>query len=62
MSDAQNVPSNGLSYKQAGVDYSKIDPLKVSAQLAAAATAGAARQLMAAGHRLRRPAHLGPLG
>ena len=31
---------NPLDYKQAGVDYSKIDPLKVSAQQAAAATAG----------------------
>ncbi|MGE5162005.1 MAG: phosphoribosylformylglycinamidine cyclo-ligase, partial [Betaproteobacteria bacterium] len=31
---------NPLDYKQAGVDYSKIDPLKVSAQQSAAATAG----------------------
>jgi phosphoribosylformylglycinamidine cyclo-ligase len=30
---------NGLTYKDAGVDYSKIDPLKVEAQRAAAATA-----------------------
>jgi phosphoribosylformylglycinamidine cyclo-ligase len=29
-----------LDYKQAGVDYSKIDPLKIQAQQAAAATAG----------------------
>jgi phosphoribosylformylglycinamidine cyclo-ligase len=31
---------NPIDYKQAGVDYSKIDPLKVSAQQAAATTAG----------------------
>jgi phosphoribosylformylglycinamidine cyclo-ligase len=31
--------SGGLSYQQAGVDYDLIDPLKVSAQRAAAATA-----------------------
>jgi phosphoribosylformylglycinamidine cyclo-ligase len=31
---------NPLDYKQAGVDYGKIDPLKVSAQRAAAGTAG----------------------
>lgn len=31
---------NPLDYKQAGVDYSKIDPLKVAAQRAAAETAG----------------------
>ena len=29
-----------LTYGQAGVDYDKIDPLKVAAQRAAAATAG----------------------
>ncbi len=29
---------NGLTYKDAGVDYSKIDPLKIEAQRAAAAT------------------------
>jgi phosphoribosylformylglycinamidine cyclo-ligase len=29
-----------LSYRQAGVDYDLIDPLKVAAQRAAAATAG----------------------
>ena len=34
------VPSATLSYEQAGVDYDLIDPLKVSAQRAAAATAG----------------------
>ena len=33
------VPSANLSYEQAGVDYDLIDPLKVSAQRAAAATA-----------------------
>lgn len=32
--------TNGLTYKDAGVDYSKIDPLKIEAQRAAAATAG----------------------
>lgn len=31
---------NPLDYKQAGVDYGKIDPLKVAAQQAAAGTAG----------------------
>lgn len=31
---------NGLAYKDAGVDYSKIDPLKIAAQRAARATAG----------------------
>ena len=29
-----------IDYKQAGVDYGKIDPLKILAQQAAAATAG----------------------
>jgi len=33
-----------LDYKQAGVDYSKIDPLKILAQQAAAATAGNLRR------------------
>lgn len=33
-----------LDYKQAGVDYSKIDPLKIQAQQAAAATAGNLRR------------------
>jgi phosphoribosylformylglycinamidine cyclo-ligase len=32
--------SDALSYEQSGVDYAQIDPLKVSAQRAAAATAG----------------------
>ena len=32
--------ANGLAYKDAGVDYSKIDPLKISAQQAARETAG----------------------
>ncbi len=31
---------NGLAYKDAGVDYSKIDPLKIAAQRAARATGG----------------------
>lgn len=31
---------NGLAYKDAGVDYSKIDPLKIDAQRAARETAG----------------------
>ena len=31
---------NGLAYKDAGVDYSKIDPLKIAAQRAARETAG----------------------
>ena len=36
-----NIPnSTSLDYKAAGVDYSKIDPLKIEAQRAAAATAG----------------------
>lgn len=35
-----NSPSATLSYEQAGVNYDLIDPLKVSAQRAAAATAG----------------------
>ena len=33
-----------LDYKQAGVDYAKIDPLKILAQQAAAATAGNLKQ------------------
>jgi phosphoribosylformylglycinamidine cyclo-ligase len=38
---AQQPPRpNGLAYKDAGVDYSKIDPLKIDAQRAARETAG----------------------
>ena len=33
-------PSGTLSYEQSGVNYDLIDPLKVAAQRAAAATAG----------------------
>jgi phosphoribosylformylglycinamidine cyclo-ligase len=33
------APTDALSYEQAGVDYTRIDPLKVSAQQAAATTA-----------------------
>ena len=33
-------PNGTLSYEQAGVNYDLIDPLKVTAQRAAAATAG----------------------
>jgi len=36
----QNTRPNGLAYKDAGVDYSKIDPLKIDAQRAARETAG----------------------
>ncbi len=36
----QNVRPNGLAYKDAGVDYSKIDPLKIDAQRAARETGG----------------------
>lgn len=39
MTSAATSPSP-LSYQQAGVDYSRIDPLKILAQQAAAATAG----------------------
>ncbi|MBL8348856.1 MAG: phosphoribosylformylglycinamidine cyclo-ligase [Burkholderiaceae bacterium] len=39
-SDCQPSRPGTLSYEQAGVDYDLIDPLKVSAQRAAAATAG----------------------
>lgn len=39
MTSAATSPSS-LSYQQAGVDYSRIDPLKILAQQAAAATAG----------------------
>lgn len=35
-----DAPAGALSYEQSGVDYSLIDPLKVGAQRAAAATAG----------------------
>lgn len=35
----QSSSSAGLSYQQSGVDYSRIDPLKILAQQAAAATA-----------------------
>src|SRR6185312_15218687 len=38
MANAPHSPA--LDYKAAGVDYSKIDPLKIEAQRAAAATAG----------------------
>ena len=38
-SSATPGPSNALSYEQSGVNYGLIDPLKVSAQRAAAATA-----------------------
>jgi phosphoribosylformylglycinamidine cyclo-ligase len=37
---ADTAPTSTLSYEQAGVNYDLIDPLKVSAQRAAAATAG----------------------
>ena len=37
---APPAPTDSLSYEQAGVNYDLIDPLKVSAQRAAAATAG----------------------
>jgi phosphoribosylformylglycinamidine cyclo-ligase len=37
---ADSAPTSTLSYEQAGVNYDLIDPLKVSAQRAAAATAG----------------------
>jgi phosphoribosylformylglycinamidine cyclo-ligase len=41
MSDADpGIPPMSLNYQQAGVDYAKIDPLKILAQQAAAATAG----------------------
>ena len=33
-------PNTPISYEQAGVQYDLIDPLKVAAQRAAAATAG----------------------
>ena len=36
----QPTRPNGLAYKDAGVDYSKIDPLKIAAQRAARETAG----------------------
>ena len=36
----QPTRPNGLAYKDAGVDYSKIDPLKIDAQRAARETAG----------------------
>jgi phosphoribosylformylglycinamidine cyclo-ligase len=39
-STASSASSGTLSYEQAGVNYDLIDPLKVSAQRAAAATAG----------------------
>src|SRR5919206_3191229 len=38
MTSATPSSSDTLSYEQAGVDYDKIDPLKVAAQRAAAAT------------------------
>ena len=37
-------PTHALSYEQAGVDYDLIDPLKVAAQRAAAATGSAPRR------------------
>jgi phosphoribosylformylglycinamidine cyclo-ligase len=37
---AQQPPGNTLTYRQSGVDYSRIDPLKILAQQAAAGTAG----------------------
>lgn len=40
MNSTDNRPADTLSYEQAGVNYDLIDPLKVSAQRAAAATAG----------------------
>jgi phosphoribosylformylglycinamidine cyclo-ligase len=40
MSSSPNAPADTLSYEQSGVNYDLIDPLKVSAQRAAAATAG----------------------
>jgi phosphoribosylformylglycinamidine cyclo-ligase len=39
-SPVPTAPISTLSYEQAGVDYHLIDPLKISAQRAAAATAG----------------------
>ena len=36
----QSTRPNGLAYKDAGVDYSKIDPLKIDAQRAARETGG----------------------
>jgi phosphoribosylformylglycinamidine cyclo-ligase len=36
----QNTRPHGLAYKDAGVDYSKIDPLKIDAQRAARETGG----------------------
>lgn len=38
-SDPRSAPGAALSYRQAGVDYGRIDPLKILAQAAAAATA-----------------------
>ncbi len=40
MTSASQTPTAPLSYQQSGVDYSRIDPLKILAQQAAAATAG----------------------
>src|SRR5690349_17090960 len=40
MNPPQDPPSGALDYRAAGVDYDLIDPLKVAAQRAAAATAG----------------------
>ena len=37
---ATQSPGDALTYRQAGVDYGRIDPLKILAQQAAAATAG----------------------
>ena len=38
--DSSSAAGGTLSYEQAGVNYELIDPLKVAAQRAAAATAG----------------------
>ena len=40
MSSHSSSSPDTLSYEQAGVNYDLIDPLKISAQRAAAATAG----------------------